>query len=151
MTRRKSDYWITLPALAADAHGSLSLTGSAHTMTLIVMGSMGYEPAVVILIVVLGFIPGDVETRERLLLPQGRHEVDFPKDDGMRFHTRTCRCMKTDADPRPGTTTRVGLCIARRTIPSAAALSVLRMKLHFGREATNEATVLIRLNRRKKC
>ncbi|MBZ0344528.1 L-serine ammonia-lyase, partial [Salmonella enterica subsp. enterica serovar Infantis] len=34
-------------------------------------------------------IPGfirDVETRERLLLAQGRHKVDFPKDDGMHFH-----------------------------------------------------------------
>ncbi len=34
-------------------------------------------------------IPGfirDVEERERLLLAQGRHEVDFPRDNGMRFH-----------------------------------------------------------------
>lgn len=49
------------------------------------MGLAGNEPATVDIDSIPGFIR-DVETRERLLLAQGRHEVDFPKDDGMRFH-----------------------------------------------------------------
>ncbi|MDI5166064.1 hypothetical protein MJL22_27545, partial [Salmonella enterica subsp. enterica serovar Montevideo] len=44
---------------------------------------LGNEPATVDIDSIPGFIR-DVETRERLLLAQGRHEVDFPKDDGMR-------------------------------------------------------------------
>lgn len=72
--------------VAVDVYGSLSLTGKGHhTDIAIIMGLAGNEPATVDIDSIPGFIR-DVETRERLLLAQGRHEVDFPKDDGMRFH-----------------------------------------------------------------
>lgn len=37
------------------------------------------------ILIVSGFIR-DVEARGRLLLAHGQHEVDFPQNDGMRFH-----------------------------------------------------------------
>ncbi|EOX1204225.1 serine dehydratase beta chain, partial [Escherichia coli] len=69
-----------------DVYGSLSLTGKGHhTDIAIIMGLAGNEPATVDIDSIPGFIR-DVEERERLLLAQGRHEVDFPRDNGMRFH-----------------------------------------------------------------
>ncbi|RDU12490.1 serine dehydratase beta chain, partial [Citrobacter freundii] len=50
-----------------------------------IMGLAGNEPATVDIDSIPGFIR-DVETRGRLLLAQGQHEVDFPQNDGMRFH-----------------------------------------------------------------
>ncbi|WP_031523494.1 L-serine ammonia-lyase [Siccibacter colletis] len=71
--------------LAVDVYGSLSLTGKGHhTDIAIIMGLAGNEPATVDIDAIPAFIR-DVETRERLLLAQGQHEVDFPKDNGMRF------------------------------------------------------------------
>ncbi len=122
--------------VAVDVYGSLSLTGKGHhTDIAIIMGLAGNEPATVDIDSIPGFIR-DVETRERLLLAQGRHEVDFLKDDGMRFTTAICRCMKTGCRSTPGMTTRSF--IARRTIPSAAALSLMKS---ISAEATNEVTV----------
>lgn len=133
--------------VAVDVYGSLSLTGKGHhTDIAIIMGLAGNEPATVDIDSIPGFIR-DVETRERLLLAQGRHEVDFPKDDGMRFTTAICRCMKTGCRSTPGMTTRSF--IARRTIPSAAALSL--MKSISARKRRMRLLYLIRLNRRKKC
>ena len=72
--------------VAVDVYGSLSLTGKGHhTDIAIIMGLAGNEPATVDIDSIPGFIR-DVEERERLLLAQGRHEVDFPRDNGMRFH-----------------------------------------------------------------
>lgn len=72
--------------VAVDVYGSLSLTGKGHhTDIAIIMGLAGNEPATVDIDSIPGFIR-DVETRGRLLLAQGQHEVDFPQNDGMRFH-----------------------------------------------------------------
>ncbi|MGB7801359.1 L-serine ammonia-lyase [Buttiauxella sp.] len=71
--------------IAVDVYGSLSLTGKGHhTDIAIIMGLAGNEPATVDIDSIPAFIR-DVETRERLWLAQGRHEVDFPKDTGMCF------------------------------------------------------------------
>ncbi len=68
--------------VAVDVYGSLSLTGKGHhTDIAIIMGLAGNEPATVDIDSIPGFIR-DVEERERLLLAQGRHEVDFPRDNG---------------------------------------------------------------------
>jgi L-serine dehydratase len=71
--------------IAVDVYGSLSLTGKGHhTDIAIIMGLAGNQPDNVDIDAIPGFIR-DVETRGRLMLAQGRHEVDFPKDNGMRF------------------------------------------------------------------
>ncbi|WP_272888938.1 serine dehydratase beta chain, partial [Cronobacter sakazakii] len=73
--------------VAVDVYGSLSLTGKGHhTDIAIIMGLAGNEPATVDIDAIPAFIR-DVETRGRLLLAQGAHEVDFPKDNGMRFQS----------------------------------------------------------------
>ena len=72
--------------IAVDVYGSLSLTGKGHhTDIAIIMGLAGNQPATVDIDAIPAFIR-DVETRGRLLLAQGRKEVDFPVDNGMRFH-----------------------------------------------------------------
>ncbi|RPH20597.1 L-serine ammonia-lyase [Buttiauxella warmboldiae] len=71
--------------IGVDVYGSLSLTGKGHhTDIAIIMGLAGNEPATVDIDAIPTFIR-DVETRSRLWLAQGRHEVDFPKDSGMCF------------------------------------------------------------------
>ncbi|WP_054180611.1 L-serine ammonia-lyase [Trabulsiella odontotermitis] len=71
--------------VAVDVYGSLSLTGKGHhTDIAIIMGLAGNRPDTVDIDAIPTFIR-DVQTRSRLLLAQGRKEVDFPADDGMRF------------------------------------------------------------------
>ncbi|NIY46842.1 L-serine ammonia-lyase [Cedecea colo] len=71
--------------IAVDVYGSLSLTGKGHhTDIAIIMGLAGNQPDNVDIDAIPGFIR-DVEARDRLWLAQGRHEVDFPQDNGMRF------------------------------------------------------------------
>lgn len=71
--------------VAVDVYGSLSLTGKGHhTDIAIIMGLAGNEPATVDIDAIPAFMR-DVENRGRLLLAQGQHEVDFPKNNGMRF------------------------------------------------------------------
>ncbi|MCU6669873.1 L-serine ammonia-lyase [Enterobacteriaceae bacterium H4N4] len=73
--------------VAVDVYGSLSLTGKGHhTDIAIIMGLAGNMPATVDIDAIPAFIR-DVETRGRLLLANGQHEVDFPHDDGMRFRS----------------------------------------------------------------
>ncbi len=73
--------------VAVDVYGSLALTGKGHhTDIAIIMGLAGNQPNDVDIDAIPGFIR-DVETRGRLPLAQGRHEVDFPQDNGMRFHS----------------------------------------------------------------
>jgi hypothetical protein len=50
------------------------------------MGLAGNMPDTVDIDAIPAFIR-DVETRGRLLLANGQHEVDFPQDDGMRFRS----------------------------------------------------------------
>ena len=113
--------------VAVDVYGSLSLTGKGHhTDIAIIMGLAGNEPATVDIDSIPGFIR-DVEERERLLLAQGRHEVDFPRDNGMRFITATCRCMKTVCKSTPITAMKSST--AKLIIPSAAVLSSMKNTL----------------------
>ena len=73
--------------VAVDVYGSLSLTGKGHhTDIAIIMGLAGNQPDTVDIDAIPAFIR-DVETRGRLLLANGQHEVDFPADDGMRFRS----------------------------------------------------------------
>jgi len=73
--------------VAVDVYGSLSLTGKGHhTDIAIIMGLAGNLPATVDIDAIPAFIR-DVQTRGRLLLANGRREVDFPQDDGMRFRS----------------------------------------------------------------
>lgn len=73
--------------IAVDVYGSLSLTGKGHhTDIAIIMGLAGNLPDNVDIDAIDAFIR-DVESRGRLLLANGRHEVDFPHNNGMRFHS----------------------------------------------------------------
>ncbi|CND93020.1 L-serine ammonia-lyase [Yersinia nurmii] len=72
--------------ISVDIYGSLSLTGKGHhTDIAIIMGLAGNLPDTVDIDSIPEFIR-DVEHRERLLLAQGAHEVDFPLQGGMNFH-----------------------------------------------------------------
>ncbi|ANI28675.1 serine dehydratase [Yersinia entomophaga] len=72
--------------ISVDVYGSLSLTGKGHhTDIAIIMGLAGNLPDTVDIDSIPEFIR-DVEHRERLLLAQGAHEVDFPLHGGMNFH-----------------------------------------------------------------
>ncbi|CAM3268645.1 MULTISPECIES: L-serine ammonia-lyase [Yersinia] len=72
--------------ISVDVYGSLSLTGKGHhTDIAIIMGLAGNLPDTVDIDNIPEFIR-DVEHRERLLLAQGAHEVDFPLHGGMNFH-----------------------------------------------------------------
>ncbi|MDU6411503.1 MAG: L-serine ammonia-lyase [Yersiniaceae bacterium] len=77
-----------LPAvtrIAVEVYGSLSLTGKGHhTDIAIILGLAGNLPDSVDIDGIPAFIR-DVEARQRLLLANGRHEVEFPRDTGMVF------------------------------------------------------------------
>lgn len=73
--------------IAVDVYGSLSLTGKGHhTDIAIIMGLSGASPESVDIDAIPAFIR-DVEQRERLLLANGQHEVDFPREGGMNFRS----------------------------------------------------------------
>lgn len=73
--------------IAVDVYGSLSLTGKGHhTDIAIIMGLSGASPESVDIDAIPGFIR-DVEERQRLLIANGRHEVDFPREGGMIFRS----------------------------------------------------------------
>lgn len=73
--------------LAVDVYGSLSLTGKGHhTDVAIIMGLSGASPESVDIDGIPAFIR-DVEDRQRLLIANGRHEVDFPREGGMVFRS----------------------------------------------------------------
>lgn len=81
--------------VAVDVYGSLSLTGKGHhTDIAIIMGLAGNMPDTVDIDAIPAFIR-DVETRGRLLLANGQHEVNFRRMTGCVFVATTCRCMKT--------------------------------------------------------
>ncbi|WP_017346344.1 L-serine ammonia-lyase [Pantoea sp. A4] len=73
--------------IAVDVYGSLSLTGKGHhTDIAIIMGLSGAAPDTVDIDAIPAFIQ-DVEQRQRLLLANGQHEVDFPREGGMVFRS----------------------------------------------------------------
>ncbi|WP_130835200.1 L-serine ammonia-lyase [[Erwinia] mediterraneensis] len=75
--------------IAVDVYGSLSLTGKGHhTDIAIIMGLAGAAPDTVDIDAIPAFIK-DVEQRQRLLIANGTHEVDFPREGGMIFRSET--------------------------------------------------------------
>lgn len=73
--------------IAVDVYGSLSLTGKGHhTDIAIIMGLSGASPESVDIDSIPVFIR-DVAERQRLLLANGAHEVDFPREGGMVFRS----------------------------------------------------------------
>lgn len=77
----------TVTRIAVDVYGSLSLTGKGHhTDIAILLGLAGNQPDTVDIDSIPGFVQ-DVKQRQRLMLANGLHEVDFPQDSGMVFRS----------------------------------------------------------------
>lgn len=120
-----------------DVYGSLSLTGKGHhTDIAIIMGLAGNEPATVDIDSIPGFIR-DVEERERLLLAQGRHEVDFPRDNGMRFHNGNLPLHENGMQIHAYNGDEV---VYSKTYYSIGGGFIVDEE-HFGQDAANEVSV----------
>ncbi|KEY58886.1 L-serine ammonia-lyase [Serratia sp. DD3] len=77
----------TVTRITVDVYGSLSLTGKGHhTDIAILLGLAGNQPDTVDIDSIPGFVQ-DVKQRQRLMLANGLHEVDFPQDSGMVFRS----------------------------------------------------------------
>ncbi|WP_145534232.1 L-serine ammonia-lyase [Yersinia thracica] len=77
----------SITRVAVDVYGSLSLTGKGHhTDIAIIMGLAGNMPDTVDIDSIPAFIR-DVELRQKLMLANGLHEVDFPREGGMVFRS----------------------------------------------------------------
>jgi len=123
--------------VVVDVYGSLSLTGKGHhTDIAIIMGLAGNEPATVDIDAIPAFIR-DVETRGRLLLAQGRQEVDFPKEDGMRFHSDNLSLHENGM--------RITALSGERVVYSKTYYSIgggfIVDEEHFGQDATSSVNV----------
>ncbi|MCZ4058283.1 L-serine ammonia-lyase [Pantoea sp. LMR881] len=123
--------------IAVDVYGSLSLTGKGHhTDIAIIMGLAGESPDSVDIDAIPAFIK-DVEQRERLLLANGEHEVDFPREGGMVFrsenlslHENGMRLLAFAGD----------LLILSKTYYSIGGGFIVDEE-HFGQSALNEVSV----------
>lgn len=123
--------------VAVDVYGSLSLTGKGHhTDIAIIMGLAGASPATVDIDSIPAFIK-DVEQRERLLLANGAHEVDFPREGGMVFrsenlslHENGMRLLAFAGD----------LLILSKTYYSVGGGFIVDEE-HFGQSALDEVSV----------
>lgn len=83
----RNDKLSSVTRISVDVYGSLSLTGKGHhTDIAIIMGLSGASPESVDIDGIPAFIR-DVETRQRLLIAEGKHEVDFPREGGMVFRS----------------------------------------------------------------
>ncbi|WP_173634314.1 L-serine ammonia-lyase [Paramixta manurensis] len=81
----RNEQLASVTRIAVEVYGSLSLTGRGHhTDIAIIMGLSGAAPEDVDIDSIPVFIR-DVEQRQRLLLANGQHEVDFPREGGMAF------------------------------------------------------------------
>ena len=90
----------SITRVAVDVYGSLSLTGKGHhTDIAIILGLAGNMPDTVDIDSIPGFIR-DVEQRQRLMLANGLHEVDFRATAAWSSAATTCRCTKRHAGPR---------------------------------------------------
>lgn len=123
--------------VAVDVYGSLSLTGKGHhTDIAIIMGLAGNQPDTVDIDAIPAFIR-DVETRGRLLLAQGQHEVDFPQNDGMRF--------RSDNLPLHENGMTIHAWAGEKEIYSKTYYSIgggfIVDEEHFGKESASELTV----------
>ncbi len=87
--------------VAVDVYGSLSLTGKASPYRY--RHYYGpHEPATVDIDVVSPVLFATCRNARAFVTGPGDAEVDFPKDDGMRFHNGNLPLHeKRDADPRP--------------------------------------------------
>lgn len=75
--------------IAVEVYGSLSLTGKGHhTDQAIILGLAGNLPDTVDIDATPAFLR-DVDQRQRLMLADGAHEVDFPREGGMIFQPDT--------------------------------------------------------------
>ncbi|QCJ70961.1 L-serine ammonia-lyase [Providencia heimbachae] len=73
--------------IAVDVYGSLSLTGKGHATDMaIIMGLAGNLPDTIDIDAIPAFMR-NVEQTGKLQLAQGQHEVDFPAEGGMNFHS----------------------------------------------------------------
>ncbi|MGK3142018.1 L-serine ammonia-lyase [Pantoea sp. C2G6] len=123
--------------IAVDVYGSLSLTGKGHhTDIAIIMGLAGESPDTVDIDAIPAFIK-DVEQRERLLLANGAHEVDFPREGGMVFrsenlslHENGLRLLAFAGD----------LLILSKTYYSVGGGFIVDEE-HFGQSALDEVSV----------
>ncbi len=76
----------TVTRVVGDIYGSLSLTGKGHhTDTAIILGLAGNLPETVDIDAISAFLE-EVRRRERLPLGEEKHEVDFSRTEGIRFH-----------------------------------------------------------------
>ncbi|MEW7314724.1 L-serine ammonia-lyase [Buttiauxella gaviniae] len=127
----------TTTRIGVDVYGSLSLTGKGHhTDIAIIMGLAGNQPDNVDIDSIPAFIR-DVETRERLWLAQGRHEVDFPKDSGMRFQNDNLPLHENGMTIHAYNGSEE---IFSKTYYSIGGGFIVDEE-HFGKEATNEVVV----------
>ncbi|WP_145587213.1 L-serine ammonia-lyase [Yersinia kristensenii] len=77
----------SITRVVVDVYGSLSLTGKGHhTDIAIIMGLAGNMPDTVDIDSIPAFIR-DIELRQKLMLANGLHEVDFPREGGMVFRS----------------------------------------------------------------
>ncbi|WP_187370496.1 serine dehydratase beta chain, partial [Providencia rustigianii] len=73
--------------ISVDVYGSLSLTGKGHATDMaIIMGLAGNLPDTIDIDAIPAFMQNVAQTG-KLLLAQGQHEVDFPTEGGMNFHS----------------------------------------------------------------
>ena len=73
--------------ISVDVYGSLSLTGKGHATDMaIIMGLAGNLPDTIDIDAIPAFMR-KVEQTGKLLLANGQHEVEFPTEGGMNFHS----------------------------------------------------------------
>ncbi len=77
------------------------------------------------------------EERERLLLAQGRHEVDFPRDNGMRFHNGNLPLHENGMQIHAYNGDEV---VYSKTYYSIGGGFIVDEE-HFGQDAANEVSV----------
>lgn len=114
----------SITRVAVDVYGSLSLTGKGHhTDIAIIMGLAGNLPDTVDIDSIPAFIR-DVELRQKLMLANGLHEVDFPREGGMVFrsdnlplHENGMQIHAFAGDEKSS---------AKHTTPSAVVLSLMK-------------------------
>lgn len=128
---------VTVTRIAVEVYGSLSLTGKGHhTDIAIIMGLSGATPEDVEIEKISDFIR-DVDQHQRLLLANGRHEVDFPRIGGIIFHS--------DNLPLHENALRIHAFANDRTIYSKTYYSVgggfIVDEEHFGQPMLNKVSV----------
>ncbi|MBK4713836.1 MULTISPECIES: L-serine ammonia-lyase [Tenebrionibacter/Tenebrionicola group] len=124
-------------SVVVDVYGSLSLTGKGHhTDIAIIMGLAGNTPDNVDIDAIAAFIR-DVQDRGRLLLANGRREVDFPLNKALRFHNSNLPLHENGLQIHAWSGDRE---IYNNTYYSIGGGFIVD-EAHFGKSALNEADV----------